>query len=93
VRIRLLGGFGVDRGGEPVDARAWRLRIARTLVKLLALRRDQRLHRDVLLDALWPDHDSRRLYRGPLTGCLEVPEPRAAQLPQHMKTSVNRVAC
>jgi DNA-binding SARP family transcriptional activator len=57
VRIRLLGGFGVDRGDGPVDAKAWRLRKARTLVKLLALARDQRLHRDVLLDALWPDRD------------------------------------
>jgi predicted ATPase/DNA-binding SARP family transcriptional activator len=57
VRIRLLGGFGVDRGDEPVDARAWRLRKARTLVKLLALAPDQRLHRDVLLDALWPDRE------------------------------------
>ncbi|TCM49287.1 BTAD domain-containing putative transcriptional regulator [Kribbella sp. VKM Ac-2568] len=54
VQIRLLGGFGVDQDGRPVDARAWRLRKARTLVKLLALQRDQRLHRDVLLDALWP---------------------------------------
>jgi predicted ATPase/DNA-binding SARP family transcriptional activator len=57
VRIPLLGGFGVDRGDEPVDARAWRLRKARTIVKLLALTDDQRLHRDVLLDALWPDRD------------------------------------
>ncbi|HEU4947533.1 MAG TPA: BTAD domain-containing putative transcriptional regulator [Kribbella sp.] len=57
MQIRLLGGFGVERGGEPVHTRAWRLRKARTLVKLLALTRDQRLHRDVLLDALWPDRD------------------------------------
>ncbi len=57
MQIRLLGGFVVERGGQPVDARAWRLRKARTLVKLLALARDQRLHRDILLDALWPDRD------------------------------------
>jgi predicted ATPase/DNA-binding SARP family transcriptional activator len=57
MRIRLLGGFGVDRGGAPVDANIWRLRKARTLVKLLALTRDQRLHRDVLIEALWPDRD------------------------------------
>ena len=57
VRIRLLGGFVVERGGQPVDVRAWRLRKARTVVKLLALARDQRPHRDVLVDALWPDRD------------------------------------
>jgi predicted ATPase/DNA-binding SARP family transcriptional activator len=59
VQIRLLGGFGVDRGGQPVQDRAWRLRKARTLVKLLALTRDQRLHREELLDALWPGRDPR----------------------------------
>ena len=57
MHIRLLGGFGVDRGNESVDAGAWRLRKARTIVKMLALTDDQRLHRDVLLDALWPDRD------------------------------------
>jgi predicted ATPase/DNA-binding SARP family transcriptional activator len=54
VRIRLLGEFGVDRDDGSVDAREWRLRKARTLVKLLALAPGQRLHRDVLLDRLWP---------------------------------------
>ncbi|HWD82673.1 MAG TPA: BTAD domain-containing putative transcriptional regulator [Kribbella sp.] len=58
MRIRLLGGFGVDRGGRSVDPAVWRLRKARTLVKLLALLREQRLHRDVLLETLWPDRAS-----------------------------------
>ena len=58
MRIQLLGGFAVDRGGRSVDPTVWRLRKARTLVKLLALTRDQRLHRDVLLEALWPDRPS-----------------------------------
>ncbi len=57
MQIQLLGGFGVDRGGESVHAKAWRLRKARTLVKLLALTREQMLHRDVLLDTLWPGRD------------------------------------
>jgi predicted ATPase/DNA-binding SARP family transcriptional activator len=57
VRIRLLGGFGVDRDGTPVPSREWRLRKARTVVKLLALAPDQRLHRDVLLEVLWPGRD------------------------------------
>ncbi|MEV6848213.1 BTAD domain-containing putative transcriptional regulator [Actinoplanes sp. NPDC051411] len=54
MRIRLLGEFGIDRDEAPVDPREWRLRKARTLVKLLALAPGQRLHRDVLLDLLWP---------------------------------------
>jgi hypothetical protein len=54
VRIRLLGEFGIDRDDVPVDAREWRLRKARTLVKVLALAPGQRLHRDVLLELLWP---------------------------------------
>jgi len=36
-RIRLLGGFSVASGGSPIDDRAWRLRKAKALVKLLAL--------------------------------------------------------
>ncbi|MFI1996145.1 BTAD domain-containing putative transcriptional regulator [Actinoplanes sp. NPDC020271] len=54
MQIRLLGEFGVDRDGTPVQAGQWRLRKARTLVKLLALAPGQRMHRDVLLETLWP---------------------------------------
>jgi predicted ATPase len=88
VQIRLLGGFVVERGGQPVDAGVWRLRKARTLVKLLALADDQRLHRDVLLAVLWPDrgqesavnnlhqalHVARRALAGdgPSKGLLEL---------------------
>ena len=58
MRIRLLGRFTVDRDGTPVEAREWRLRKARTLVKLLALAPGQRLHRDLLLELLWPGRDA-----------------------------------
>ena len=44
--------------GRPVAADAWRLRKAKTLVKLLALARGHRLHRDVLVAVLWPDRDA-----------------------------------
>ncbi|WP_433293708.1 BTAD domain-containing putative transcriptional regulator [Actinoplanes sp. CA-030573] len=57
MRLRLLGGFAVDRDGVPVPAREWRLRKARTLVKLLALAPGHRMHRDELLQLLWPDRD------------------------------------
>jgi predicted ATPase/DNA-binding SARP family transcriptional activator len=55
MRVQLLGGFGVDVGRQRVDAARWRLRKARTVVKLLALEPAQRLHREYLLDLLWPD--------------------------------------
>jgi predicted ATPase/DNA-binding SARP family transcriptional activator len=55
MRVQLLGGFGVEVGGRTVDASRWRLTKAQTVVKLLALDPAQRLHREYLLDLLWPD--------------------------------------
>jgi predicted ATPase/DNA-binding SARP family transcriptional activator len=55
MRVQLLGGFGVEVAGRAVDASRWRLTKARTVVKLLALDPAQRLHREYLLDLLWPD--------------------------------------
>jgi DNA-binding SARP family transcriptional activator len=43
--------------GRPVAADAWRLRKAKTLVKLLALAAGHRMHRDALVAVLWPDRD------------------------------------
>lgn len=44
VQISLLGGFAVTVSGESVEDH-WRLRKAKTLVKLLALAPGHRLHR------------------------------------------------
>jgi predicted ATPase/DNA-binding SARP family transcriptional activator len=57
LRIQLLGGFRVAVGEKVVEDSAWRLRKARTLVKLLALAADHSLHREQLIEALWPDSD------------------------------------
>jgi predicted ATPase len=57
VAITLLGGFAATRGGEPVDPSVWRLRKGRELVKLLGLARGHRLHREQLMEALWPELD------------------------------------
>lgn len=57
VLIRLLGGFEVDYEGRTVAHRAWRLRKAKTLVKLLALEPTHRLHKDQVTDRLWPERD------------------------------------
>lgn len=55
VRIRLLGGFEVAVDGVALPDGGWRRRDAAALVKLLALSRGRRLHRERLLAALWPD--------------------------------------
>src|SRR5262245_53875725 len=46
LRIRLLGQFQVAIGPEVIPEEAWRLRKARSLVKLLALAPGHRLHRE-----------------------------------------------
>src|SRR5512141_553990 len=55
IRIFLLGGFAIDVDGVAIPAEAWARRSAATLVKLLALADDRRLHREQVIDALWPD--------------------------------------
>src|SRR5581483_11275012 len=55
LRIQLLGGFRVAAGERAIDEAAWRLRKARALVKLLALTPDHSLHREQVIEALWPD--------------------------------------
>ena len=54
LRVRVLGGCSLEVDGRPVDP-GWRLRKAEALIKLLALQPGHRLHRDQLLDLLWPD--------------------------------------
>jgi predicted ATPase/DNA-binding SARP family transcriptional activator/DNA-binding CsgD family transcriptional regulator len=55
VRVWLLGGFKVSIGSRLIEKRAWRLRKASALVKLLALAPGHRLHREQVMDLLWPD--------------------------------------
>lgn len=55
VRLRLLGDFSVWVGSRAVGEGAWHLRKAKSLVKLLALAPGHRLHREQVMDLLWPD--------------------------------------
>jgi DNA-binding SARP family transcriptional activator len=55
LRVSLLGGFEVSAGSRAVREGEWRLRKAASLVKLLALTPHHRLHRERILDLLWPD--------------------------------------
>jgi predicted ATPase/DNA-binding SARP family transcriptional activator len=58
VGIRLFGGFEVTVGDRQVAADAWRLRKAKTLVKLLVLAGGHRMHREALIGVLWPERDA-----------------------------------
>ena len=55
LRLWLLGWFRVEVGGHSVPERRWHRRKACSLVKLLALAPRHRLHREQLMDTLWPD--------------------------------------
>ena len=57
LRITLLGGFSAGAGDRVVSEGAWRLRKAKSLVKLLALAPERRLHRERASELLWPDRD------------------------------------
>jgi DNA-binding SARP family transcriptional activator/tetratricopeptide (TPR) repeat protein len=78
VRIDMLGGFSVTVDGVAVPDDAWTRRQAAGLVKLLALARGRRMHREQVIDALWPDitvdaagprlHKAAHYARRPLRG-------------------------
>jgi hypothetical protein len=53
--IWLLGGFRVRVGSRVIEEDGWPLRKAAGLIKLLALAPGHRLHRERIMDLLWPD--------------------------------------
>ena len=55
MRIWLLGGFRVAIGARPVKKDAWRLLKAAALIKKLALASGHRLHREQVMEVLWPE--------------------------------------
>ena len=52
--VRLLGGLGVIVDGRPVSVNSWRSKRAADLVKLLAIEPKHRLHREQVMESLWP---------------------------------------
>lgn len=59
LHIQVLGGFSVTVGGRAIDEQHWRKRKPAGIIKLLALADSHRLHREQVLDALWPDRAPR----------------------------------
>lgn len=60
ITIECLGGFRVLRAGEPVQTSEWQSRKARDLLRLLVSRRARPLHREQVLELLWPNEDPAR---------------------------------
>ncbi len=54
VTIRLLGRFAVDRDGQEIALRAFGGRLARQLLRLLALRHGALVPKEQIAEALWP---------------------------------------
>ena len=55
VRIGMLGDFRLSVGPRLIEEGRWRLRKARSLIKLLALAPGHHLHREQVMETLWPD--------------------------------------
>jgi DNA-binding SARP family transcriptional activator len=54
LRINLLGGFRVWVGSRPIPDEAWKRRKVQALIKLLALTSKHCMHREQLMELLWP---------------------------------------
>lgn len=55
LRIELLGGFRVSAGGRAIPEEVWRRRKSAAVLKPLALAPRHRLHREQVMDLLWPE--------------------------------------
>lgn len=57
VHIHTLGGFGVSISGAQVPLSAWQSKVARELLGMLVAARGRPIHREVLIERLWPGDD------------------------------------
>lgn len=86
LRIQILGEFAVSVGSRALPEAQWKSRRASRLVTLLALAPAHRLHRDQVIDSLWPEsnlsaaannchqalHGARRILDSLAPGCLRL---------------------
>ena len=54
LQVRLLGGFCIERSDVGQAVSDWPRRSAKTLIKLLAVQPGHALHREQVIDVLWP---------------------------------------
>lgn len=60
LQVFTLGGFGVAVAGHSVDIGKWKRKQAVTLLKYLVTQLDHAVHRERLLDCLWPEADQKQ---------------------------------
>ena len=88
LRLQLLGDFRLWVGSTEIDPERWRLRKSRTLVKLLALAPDHQLHREQVLELLWPDHEpeaaANNLHQA-LHAARRILEPASTNSPHYLQ--------
>ncbi len=60
LQVFTLGGFGIVAAGRSIDIGKWKRKQAVTLLKYLITQLDRPVHRERLLDCLWPDVDQSR---------------------------------
>lgn len=59
MRVWMFGGFRVSVGFRTIEQDRWRLKKAANLIKLLALSPRHRLHREQMMNLLWPSSGRR----------------------------------
>jgi DNA-binding SARP family transcriptional activator len=79
----LLGGFRITVGSRTIPREAWRLKKAAALVKLLALAPGHLMHREQIVDLLWPDSGKKAAsnnLRSTLHAARKILDPAAGSL-------------
>ena len=95
MRVRMLGGFSVSVGPRILEEGAWRLRKAAKLVKILALTPRHRIHREQVMDMLWPDLGSRAAsnnLRGVIHAARRTLEPDPSAASRYLTLQDDQVA-
>ena len=60
LQVFMLGKFGLVANEQGIDTERWKRRQAITLFKILATHLGRPVHREKILDSLWPDVDEER---------------------------------
>ena len=92
LHVRLLGGFRVKRTGAGQTVSDWPRRSAKTLIKLLAVQPGHALHREQVIDVLWPKLDAEAALNGFAKALHVARHTLEPELPQRHESAYLRLA-